>query len=58
LLQSIERAPQQTRVDLTVGTPRPSEREPRSGGCRSKAGECNIYKKTARKYQDIQLRQQ
>ena len=58
LLESIQRAPQQTGVDLAVAAVRSAESEPRPGGRGSKTRECNIDKKTARKYQDIQLRRQ
>ena len=57
-LESIQRAPQQTGVDLAVAAVRSAESEPRPGGRGSKTRECNIDKKTARKYQDIQLRRQ
>ena len=55
LLQGIERTPKQTGSDLTVDTVRSSEREPCSRGSRSKAGKRKIDKKTAGKYQDIEL---
>jgi hypothetical protein len=54
-LQSIERAPQQTGIYLAVDTFCPSECEPGSRGPRSKAGKRKVDKKTAGKYQDIEL---
>ena len=56
LLQSIERTPQQTGIDLAVDNFCPSESEPDSRGPRSKAGKRKIDKKTAGKYQDDKLR--
>jgi len=58
LLQSIERTPQQTGIYLAGGTICPSECEPSSCGSRSKAGNRKIDKKTAGKYQDIDLQHQ
>ena len=58
LLQSIERTPQQTGIYLAGDTFCPSECEPSSRGPGSKAGKREIDKKTAGKYQDIQLRRQ
>jgi hypothetical protein len=55
LLQSIERAPQQTGSDLTVDAFCSSESEPSSCRPRSKAGKSKIDKKASRKYQDIEL---
>jgi hypothetical protein len=55
LLQGIERTPQQTGSDLTIDTVCSSEREPCSRGSGSKAGKRKIDKKTAGKYQDIEL---
>ena len=54
-LQSIERAPKQTRSYLTVNTFGSSESEPGARGSRSKAGNRKTDKKTAGKYQDIEL---
>jgi len=58
LLQSIERTPQQTGIYLAGDTFCPSECEPSSRGSRSKAGKRKIDKKTAGKYQDIELQHQ
>jgi len=58
LLQSIERTPQQPGIYLTGGTICPAECEPSSCGSRSKAGKRKIDKKTAGKYQDIELQHQ
>ena len=58
LLQSIERTPQQTGIYLALDTFWPSECEPSSCGSRSKAGKRKIDKKTAGKYQDIELQHQ
>ena len=61
LLQSIERTPQQTGIYPAVDTFRPScpsERELSYRGPRSKAGKRKIDKKTAGKYQDIELQHQ
>src|ERR1700688_505873 len=58
LLQSIERTPQQTGIYLAPDTFRPSECEPSSRGPGSKAGKREIDKKTAGKYQDIELQHQ
>ena len=58
LLQSIERTPQQTGIYLAGDTFCPSECEPGSRGPRSKAGNRKIDKKTAGKYQDIELQHQ
>jgi hypothetical protein len=55
-LQRIECTPQQTGSDLAVGTAGLSESEPGSCGARSKAGKRKIAKKTAGKYQDVELR--
>jgi len=54
-LQSIERTPKQTGINLTADTVCSSESEPCSHSSRSKPGKGKIDKKTARKYQDIQL---
>src|ERR1700722_15810712 len=58
LFQCLERTPQQTGVYLTPDTICPSECEPSSRGPRSKAGKSKIDKKTAGKYQDIELQHQ
>jgi hypothetical protein len=55
LLESIERTPQQTGIYLAVDTFCPPESERSSRGSRSKAGKRKIDKKTAGKYQDIEL---
>ena len=55
LLQSIKRTPQQTGIYLVVDTFCPSKCEPSSRVPRSKAGKRKIDKKTAGKYQDIEL---
>ena len=55
LLESIQRAPQQTGVDLAVAAVLSAESETRPGGRGSKTRECNIDKKASRKYQDIEL---
>jgi hypothetical protein len=55
VLQGLKRTPKQTGSDLTIDTVCPSEREPCSRGSRSKAGKRKIDKKTAGKYQDIEL---
>jgi hypothetical protein len=55
LLQSIERAPQQTGSDLTAVAFCSSESEPSSRRPTSEAGKRKIDKKAARKYQDIDL---
>jgi hypothetical protein len=54
-LQSIERTPNQTGIDLTVDAVRSSESKPRSRGPTSKPGKRKIDKKTAGKYQDFEL---
>jgi hypothetical protein len=56
LLQSIERTPMQTGIDIAVDIFRSSKSELCSRGSRSKAGKRKIEKKTAGKYQDIELR--
>ncbi len=58
LLQSIERTPQQPGIYLAVDTVCSSECEPGSSGPKSKAGKRKIDKKTAGKYQDIELQRQ
>ena len=58
LLQSIERTPQQTAIYLAVDTFCPSESEPGSRGPRGEAGKRKFDKKTAGKYQDIELQHQ
>jgi len=58
LLQSIERTPQQTGIYLAVDTFCPSASERGSRAPRSKAGNRKIDKKTAGKYQDIELQHQ
>jgi hypothetical protein len=55
LLQSIERTPQQTGIYLAADTFCPSARERGSRRPRSKGGNRKIDKKTAGKYQDIEL---
>ena len=55
-LQSIQRTPQQTGINRTTDTVCSPESELCSQRPRSKAGKGKIDKKTARKYQDIQLR--
>jgi hypothetical protein len=55
-IQRIERAPQQTGIDLAVGPVWSSDCEPSSRGSIGNTRECKIDKKTARKYQDIELR--
>jgi len=57
VLQRIERTPQQTGIYL-IDTFCPSECEPSSSGPGSKAGKRKIDKKTAGKYQDIELQHQ
>lgn len=57
-IQSIQRAPQQTGLYLPVGSHRPPEREPGACGRRSHPGNGKIDKKAARKYQDVELRDQ
>jgi len=56
--QRIERTQQQTGIYPGVGTFAPSECDPRYGGPGSKAGKRKIDKKTAGKYQDIELQHQ
>ena len=56
-LQRIECTPQQTGIYL-IDTFCPSECEPSSSGPGSKAGKRKIDKKTAGKYQDIELQHQ
>jgi hypothetical protein len=58
LLQRIERTPQQTGIYPVVDTFCPSECEPGSRGSASNAGKRKIDKKTAGKYQDIELQHQ
>ena len=58
LLQSVERAPQQTGIYPAVDTFCPSESKPNSRGPRSKPGKRKIHKKTAGNYQDIELQRQ
>ena len=55
-IQRIERAPQKTGSDLAVGTVCSSESETGSCGPRRKADKRKIEKKTAGKYQDVELR--
>jgi hypothetical protein len=55
-LQRIERTPKQTGIDLAVDAFCSPESEPGSRGSRSKAGKRKIDKKTAGKYQDVELR--
>jgi hypothetical protein len=55
LLQSIERTPQRTGIYPAVDTFCVTECEPSASGHRSKAGKRKIDKKTAGKYQDIEL---
>jgi hypothetical protein len=54
-LQSVACTPNQTGIDLTVDTVCSSESKPSSRGTGSKAGKRKIDKKTAGKYQDIEL---
>jgi hypothetical protein len=56
LLQSIERTPQQTGIDLTADAVRSSESEPCSRSSRSEAGKSKIDERSAGKYQDFELR--
>jgi hypothetical protein len=58
LLQSVERTPTQTGIDLTVDPFCSPQRKLCSRRSRSKAGQRKIDKKAAGKHQDIELRQQ
>jgi hypothetical protein len=54
-IQRIERALQQTWIDLAVGSVCSSESEPGSCGRRSKADKRKTDKTTTAKYQDAEL---
>lgn len=56
LLQSIERTPQQAGIDPSIEILCSSESQPGSGGSGRKGANGKIDKKTAGKYQDIELR--
>jgi hypothetical protein len=54
-IQSIERTPKHAGIYLPLDIGRSSEGEPGSWGPGSKPGNGKIDKKTARKYQDVEL---